>query len=41
MAKKLVFSVGAVMAVTLLGLQAGAAENETERETRDRTQIEN
>ena len=35
-----VFSVAALLAVALLGSPARAAENETERETRDRAQIE-
>ena len=40
MAKKMALRVGVLLTVTLLGLQARAAENETERETRDRVQIE-
>ena len=40
MTKRMVFSVAAFLAVALLGLQARAAENETERETRDRVQID-
>ena len=40
MTKKMAFIAAALLTVALLGLQARAAENETERETRDRVQIE-
>jgi hypothetical protein len=40
MTKTLVFSLAAFLIVALLGSPAGAAENETERQTHDRAQIE-
>jgi hypothetical protein len=40
MMKKLAFRVATFLVVALLGSAAAAAENETERETRDRAQIE-
>jgi uncharacterized protein (TIGR02246 family) len=40
MTKKIVLSIAAFLVVALLGSRAVAAENETEREARDRAQIE-
>src|ERR1700758_2233882 len=40
MIRKIMFSAATFLAVALLGSPAGAAENETEREARDRAQIE-